>query len=244
MARKTKEPEKVPESQPAAVESVNAQQVQSDGMLIDWVPPESITPYIRNPRKNDAAVPLVAASLKEFGWRQPIVVDADLTIIVGHTRWLAALSLKMAKVPIHIARHLTEQQVKAYRLTDNRVGEEADWDNELLSLELQELEKDQFDMALLGFNAGELAGLLSFTGAPVDVDAEWQGMPEFAQEDKTAFQSIIMHFPDADAVEKFAKLLRRNITSKTQYLWFPAQEIERTAGRSYSPATQGESDAP
>jgi ParB-like chromosome segregation protein Spo0J len=115
----------------------------------------SVIPYARNPRRNGAAVSKVAASLREFGWRQPIVVDEQMVVVAGHTRLEAARTLNMEEVPIHIAAGLTPEQIKAYRLADNRVGQEAEWDQELLRLELGELETAGFDLDLTGFHPSE-----------------------------------------------------------------------------------------
>ena len=115
-------------------------------MKVEEVTIEKVIPYARNPRKNEAAVNKTAASIKEFGWRQPIVVDKEYVIIAGHTRLLAAKQLELAKVPVHIANDLTEAQVKAYRIADNRVGEEAEWDYELLKLEIEELADEDLDL--------------------------------------------------------------------------------------------------
>lgn len=115
-----------------------------------------VIPYARNPRRNDAAISKVAASLQEFGWQQPIVVDADMVVVAGHTRLEAARSLGMTEVPVHVAAGLTPEQVKAYRIADNRVGQEAEWDEELLRLELGELESLEFPLDLTGFDADEL----------------------------------------------------------------------------------------
>jgi DNA modification methylase len=123
-------------------------------------------PYERNPRVNaGAAVAKVAASLREYGWKQPIVVDADGVIIVGHTRLLAAQSLGLAEVPVVVARDLTPAQVKAYRLADNRTNEEAEWDTKKLALELSDLQLDSFDLALTGFDADELEGFAALLEA-------------------------------------------------------------------------------
>lgn len=115
-----------------------------------------IVPYARNPRKNDTAVDKVMASIREFGFRQPIVIDADSVVIAGHTRLEAARELGLAKVPVHVAEGLTAAQVKAYRLADNRTAEEASWDSELLALELNDLKLEEFDLSLTGFDVGEL----------------------------------------------------------------------------------------
>jgi len=128
-------------------------------LKVQTVPIGSVVPYARNPRRNTGAVAKVAASLREFGWRQPIVVDADMVVVVGHTRLLAAQQLGMAEVPIHVAEGLTPNQIKAYRLADNRVHEEAEWDDELLALELGDLRDAGLDLALTGFDDDELARL-------------------------------------------------------------------------------------
>jgi len=117
---------------------------------------DKLTPYARNPRKNDQAVDKVAASLKEFGWRQPIVVDAEGVIIAGHTRYKAARKLGMDKVPVHVADNLTPAQIKAYRIADNKVGELAEWDMDLLALEIEDLKLDDYPIDLTGFDGSEL----------------------------------------------------------------------------------------
>lgn len=122
---------------------------------------EKVVPYARNPRQNQAAISKVAASIKEFGWQQPIVVDSEMVVIAGHTRLAAAQSLGMDKVPIVVAEDLTPAQVKAYRLADNRVSQEAEWDHDLLTLELQDLLGEEYDLDLTGFSDDELAALLA-----------------------------------------------------------------------------------
>jgi len=122
---------------------------------------DSIRPYDRNPRINDSAVDAVATSLREFGFRQPIVVDADGVIVAGHTRWKAAKQLGLAKVPVHVATDLTPEQIRAYRIADNKTGERATWDMEILPIELSELRGGGFDLDLLAFDDDELAKLLN-----------------------------------------------------------------------------------
>ncbi|MBK7716824.1 MAG: ParB N-terminal domain-containing protein [Gemmatimonadetes bacterium] len=130
---------------------------------------EKVVPYARNPRKNGDAVAKVAASIKEFGFRQPIVVDAEGVVIVGHTRLEAARQLGITQVPVHVATGLTPAQVKAYRIADNRTHEEAEWDKALLALEVEELDGLGYDAALTGFEHDELASLLG-TVDPDDLD--------------------------------------------------------------------------
>jgi DNA modification methylase len=119
-----------------------------------------IKPYPGNPRQNDAAVDAVAASIRQFGFRQPIVVDEAGVIVVGHTRYKAALKLGLEKAPVHVATDLTPEQIRAYRIADNKTAELAEWDYELLPIELGELQGLGVDLELLGFSKDDLAQLL------------------------------------------------------------------------------------
>lgn len=110
-----------------------------------------LKPYEKNPRKNDASVPKVMESIKEFGFKVPLVIDADGVIITGHTRYKAAQKLGLDVVPCIIADDLTPKQIKAYRLADNKVSEFSVWDYDLLGEELGELAED-FNMDELGFS--------------------------------------------------------------------------------------------
>lgn len=133
----------------------------SDLVVCSW-PIDRPIPYARNSRKiPERAVDKVAASIKEFGFRVPIVVDKDDVIICGHTRLLAAKKLGLREVPVHVAENLTPAQVKAYRLMDNRSHQESDWDLELLGPELEDLKGLDFDLALTGFDERELEDLLA-----------------------------------------------------------------------------------
>jgi DNA modification methylase len=129
-------------------------------MLVEMKPISSIRPYENNPRINDAAIDAVAASIKEFGFRQPIVVDEEGVIVVGHTRYKAALKLGYTEVPVHVAIGLTPAQLKAYRIADNQTARLSEWDDDKLVLELAELQKMDFNLHLTGFSAEELLNLL------------------------------------------------------------------------------------
>jgi DNA modification methylase len=140
-------------------------------MKIEMRKLSEIRPYDRNPRINSHAVAAVAASIQEFGFRQPIVVDEHGVIIAGDTRYRAALQLGLEKVPVHVATGLTPEQVKAYRIADNKTGELADWDDELLAQELAELQSIDFDLDVLGFSEAELNQLIdSITPGLTDPD--------------------------------------------------------------------------
>jgi DNA modification methylase len=137
-------------------------------MKIKSVPIDQVKPYERNPRNNAGAIEKVASSLREFGWQQPIVVDKEFVVIAGHTRLAAAKSLGMDHVPVLVASDLSPEQVKAFRITDNRVGEEAEWNFDLLKLELEELRLGEFDLSLIGFDTAELAGIMLATEGESD----------------------------------------------------------------------------
>lgn len=130
-------------------------------MQIELKRTDSLRPYENNPRDNDHAVPAVAASIREFGFRVPLVVDPSGLIVCGHTRWKAAQELGLAEVPCVVASDLTADQLRAFRIADNKTGEIAGWDKDLLKLELTELKALDFDLGLMGFNADELQRLLS-----------------------------------------------------------------------------------
>lgn len=112
-----------------------------------------LQPYENNPRKNESAVPYVAESIKRYGFKVPIVIDKDGVIVAGHTRYLASIELGLKTVPCIVADDLTEEQIKEFRLVDNKTSEFAGWDFDMLSEELQELD---FDAETFGFDMPEV----------------------------------------------------------------------------------------
>ena len=131
-------------------------------MKIEYVKTAEIIPYANNPRINDGeAVDRVASSIKEYGFKNPIIIDKDNVIVAGHTRYKAAQKLNLDTVPTIRADDLTPAQIKAFRLADNKVAEYSSWDNELLSIELEELQELDFDLDLTGFEEFEIESLLN-----------------------------------------------------------------------------------
>lgn len=128
-------------------------------MKTETWPLERLIDYARNPRKNDHAVDRVAAAIKEFGFRVPIVAKSDGLVVDGHLRLKAARKLGLAEVPVVLADDLTDAQVKAFRISVNRMAELAEWDSELLALELGELGELGFDLELTGFSEDEANAL-------------------------------------------------------------------------------------
>ena len=125
-------------------------------MVIHDVNINELIPYTKNPRKNDEAVEAVANSIKEFGFKVPIVIDSKNNVVCGHTRLKAAKKLKLDSVPCVIADDLTEEQIKAFRLADNKVGELAEWDFDLLGEELDGI--FDINMGDFGFDFGSDTG--------------------------------------------------------------------------------------
>ena len=126
--------------------------------------------YARNPRKNDHAVDKVAAAIREFGFRVPILAKSDKTVVDGHLRLKAAKKLGLETVPVMLCDDMTEAQIKAFRISVNRVAEFAEWDDEMLRVEFAELEELGFDLELTGFSLGEIANL-NFDGTPLTVES-------------------------------------------------------------------------
>lgn len=128
---------------------------------------EELKPYENNPRINEKAVERVVSSIKEVGWRVPIIADEDKVILAGHTRLKAAKVLQIKEVPVHISKGLTDEQKSVYRIMDNKSSEFAEWDNELLAEEFAKLAESNIDLDLTGFDFQEIEklteNLINFT---------------------------------------------------------------------------------
>ena len=202
-------------------------------MKVQIVKIDKIIPYINNPRKNHN-VDKVANSIKEFGFRQPLVVDKDYNIIVGHTRLQAAKQIGLKEVPIHIA-NLNKDQLKAYRIADNRVNQESEWDYQLFHHELKDLINEDYNMFTLGFEGLELDNIInadSFSTKWLDQMKEWKNMPEFSHDDKTPYKRIVINFETKKDVDAFFKLIKQEYTDKTRYVNIPKrkQQVLRDKG--------------
>lgn len=154
----------------------------------DW-PIEKVIPYENNPRKNDDAVDYVANSIKEFSFQQPLVVDKDGVLIVGHTRLKAAQKLGLESVPVHVADNLTEEQAKAYRLADNKTGELAGWDWPMLNEELEDIDWLDINMEQFGFKLFENT-------------IEWDKVGELSEETYEEPEHVMLKCPKCDHVDR------------------------------------------
>ena len=143
-------------------------------MQIEYIKTDELIPYIKNPKKHPKdQVNLIASSIKEFGFLNPIIIDKDNEIIAGHGRLLAAKKLGLEKVPVLRAEHLTPVQIKAYRIADNKLTELGEWDKDLLRVEVEDLKQSQeIDLELTGFTYEELKELLEEVDASVELDDE------------------------------------------------------------------------
>ena len=158
-------------------------------MQIKKVEVEKLIPYVRNSRTHsDAQVAQIAASIKEFGWTNPILVDGENGIIAGHGRLLAARKLGAKEVPVIELAHLTESQKRAYVIADNQLAMNAGWDTAMLTLELADLKESEFDLDLIGFDAKELEKLLE----PEQVEGltDEDAVPDAPEEPKTKLGDI------------------------------------------------------
>lgn len=151
---------------------------------------EDLIPYENNPRNNEKSVDYVANSIKEFGFKVPIIIDKDNIVIAGHTRLKASEKLKLEEVPCIVATDLTEEQITAFRLADNKVGEGSEWNKDLLNLELDEL-YGIFDMSDFGFNL-----------QIENIDEENKGEEEIAVELGEANNYIVLVFDTEDEWEE------------------------------------------
>jgi DNA modification methylase len=152
-----------------------------DDLQIAWRPLGELIPYARNPRTHsDAQVAQIAASIREFGWTNPVLVDGENGIIAGHGRVLAARKLSLERVPVIELAHMTQAQRQAYVLADNQLALNAGWDEALLRLELADLSELGFDLGLIGFGAGELERLLAGTKDGLTADDDAPALPEQA----------------------------------------------------------------
>lgn len=225
------------------------------------VPIETLTPYEKNARTHsDEQIAQIVASIKRFGFTNPILLDGDRGIIAGHGRLLAAKKLGLKELPTIQLAHLSAEEKRAYIIADNKLALNSGWDADLLASEIASLGGVIEDFDTIGFSDAEISNILagledleqpaappprSPTTAPeqsppvVRVEGpppaatEWVGMPEFRQEDKTAYRTIHVHFANDEHVRQFAAMVKQTITEKTRYLWYPNIEIETLADKAY-----------
>ena len=172
---------------------------------------EDLIPYARNSRTHsDAQVAQIAASVREFGWTNPVLIDGENGIIAGHGRVLAARKLGMGDVPCIELAGLSDTQRRAYIIADNKLALNGGWDDELLAIELGELNAAEFDMALIGFDAGELSAAM---GLDEELDGEAPKIDE-GIDYKEKFAIIVDCADEAEQQATFERLDSMGFTCK------------------------------
>jgi ParB-like chromosome segregation protein Spo0J len=184
-----------------------------------------LIPYARNSRTHsDEQVGQIAASIKEWGWTVPVLIDPDGGLIAGHGRILAAQKLGIDDVPCMVAEGWTDAQKKAYVIADNKLALNAGWDSELLKIELGELGDLNFDLELTGFGIEEMANIfLNFEEGKTDADEEWEGMPDYNEVDP-CFRKVTVSFDTQEDVDTFFMAVNQEATSATKSIWFPEKK--------------------
>ena len=199
----------------------------------EWVAIDSLREWANNPRKNDGTpVDKVVESIRRFGFGSPILARLENgEVIAGHTRLKAAKVLGLNTVPVRYL-DLTETEAHALALADNRVGEEATWDDAMLKNILESMRADDVLLDGIGFDDGEINRLLSEKGIN-DPNLEWVGMPECEAEDQLAWKALLVNFTCEADYLAFGELIGQPMTKLTRSVWFPKAEIGHVADKAY-----------
>ena len=198
----------------------------------DEVELHKLQPHPKNPNKHpDRQIELLSKVIDYQGMRSPLVVSKRSGFLIkGHGRLLALQKLGWEKAPVDYQEYENEAQEYADLVADNKISELSTLDSDLMKDLLSDFELE--DPELLAFSVFEMDNLLS-DGDSTDVNSEWDGMPEFTQEDKMGYRSIIVHTHDKDAFEKFKQIIGQPITEKTKYVWYPEKIIESVVNKRY-----------
>ena len=189
-----------------------------------------LSEYENNSRTHsDEQIQQIIASINEFGFTNPLLINSDNGVIAGHGRLRAAIEAGMDKVPCIILKGLTEAQERAYVIADNKIAINANWDIDLLKFEMDDI-FESIDISLTGFSEMEFTSLF---GESLTAMEEWEDMPEFTQKSVEAFKRMIVHFATQEHVDRFAELVKQSITAKTKYIWFPEAIPEKASQKKY-----------
>lgn len=172
---------------------------------------DEVIPYENNPRKNDEAVDYVAKSIKEFGFKVPIIIDKNNVIVTGHTRLKAAKKLGLTEVPCIMADDLTEEQIKAFRLADNKVAEFAEWDDDLLKIELDDIDIDMTDF---GFVFGDIS--IDSAGSNPLTDEKYTTKVEIPQYEITGEEPSLNELVDLTKTNELIDKINKSNVSDEQ----------------------------
>lgn len=204
---------------------------------VELLATDSLIPYVNNPKEHpDEQVAKIASSIKNYGWDQPIVIDGDREIIKGHGRLQAANKLGLDEIPVIERNDLTDSEVRAARIADNKTAESS-WDIDLLGVEFELLDNDGFDLELTAFDEDEIDAFgINREGDEPDAREEWEkaDIVDFDNEDELAEFTVKVNFADEEAVEEFNQMVGETVTPDTISIWYPEQEQRQDSSKGWT----------
>lgn len=197
-------------------------------------PLSKLVPYQRNARVHvPEQVQKIADSIRTFGFNSPILVDSEAGIIAGHGRYMAAQLLSLEEVPVIVLDHMSEAERRAYIIADNKISDLSGWDEEMLKLELGDLQMEELDLSLTGFDDLTLGRLLSESDVVEDPAKEWSEMPQYEHRDLESKFRVIVHFANEADRERFSSVIGQKVGPNTRSIWYPEAEIGVTRDKRY-----------
>jgi hypothetical protein len=202
-------------------------------LAIKYKKTADLVPYANNSRLHDETqLGQLVASINEFGFTNPVLLDGANGIIAGHGRVMAANVLGLETVPTIELQHLTDEQKAAYVIADNKLAQNAKWDDEILRLELQSLSDADYDLSILGFDEASLSRLLD-VAKTADAFEEYNQAIEYENKNAGPYKSLIVHFENEQDVDNFKHLIKQNFSNSAKYIYHPLQIRKETESKRY-----------
>ena len=202
-------------------------------LTIKYKKTADLVPYANNSRLHDETqLGQLVASINEFGFTNPVLLDGANGIIAGHGRVMAANVLGLDTVPTIELQHLTDEQKAAYVIADNKLAQNAKWDDEILRLELQSLSDADYDLSILGFDEASLSRLLD-VAETADAFEEYSEAIEYENKNANPYKSLIVHFENEQDVDNFKHLIKQNFSNSAKYIYHPIQVRKETESKRY-----------
>jgi hypothetical protein len=202
-------------------------------LTIKYKKTADLVPYANNSRLHDETqLGQLVASINEFGFTNPVLLDGANGIIAGHGRVMAANVLGLETVPTIELQHLTDKQKAAYVIADNKLAQNAKWDDEILRLELQSLTDADYDLSILGFDEASLSRLLDVSET-ADAFEEYNEAIEYENKNANPHKSLIVHFENEQDVDNFKHLIKQNFSNSAKYIYHPIQVRKETESKRY-----------
>ena len=207
--------------------------INTSKLTIEYKKTSDLIPYANNSRLHDETqLGQLVASIKEFGFTSPILLDGKCGIIAGHGRVMAANVIGLETVPTIELSHLTLEQKAAYVIADNKLAQNSKWDDEILRLELQSLSDADYDLTILGFDEASLSRLLDLAET-ADVFEEYNQAIEYENRNANPYKSVIVHFENEQDLDNFKNLIQQNFSDKARYIYHPMQVKKETESKRY-----------